>query len=251
MSSFTLTANALPPRRATRSSAAARARTRVKRRRLTFALVAVLALLATIGSGFGATSASNTVIVTTNIADTISLIQPASLDASPAPTAGATWTAGSPSSINLGQLQGSVVRSASATWKVSTNSVNGYSLTLTNPASAPVMKSGTNTYPDMCTVGGGCPAALSTATSAFGVAVGDSTGHSQLAVPALWGTTGGGGTQGTQFAGIPVGGMTIGLRGAAISNDPVTLNFAAVSNSLNLRPPGIYAGSILLTAISL
>jgi hypothetical protein len=215
-------------------------------------LAAAIVLTAAAGSGFGATSANSTVQVVTTVNDALSLTDPATLDASPAPSDGATWSAGSPNHIWLGSLQGSQVGSASATWKVSTTGANGYSVEMSSLASnAPMMRSGADSFPDMCAIGSGCPAPLSTGHSHFGVAVGSPTGHNQGAVTAMWGTSGAGGTQGTLYAGVPVGGVAIAQRSHAVTNDPFTIDFAAVSASSDTPPPGSYAGTIRLVVTSL
>lgn len=212
-------------------------------------LLAMTCLALVSGTGIGASS--STVVPYINVDQSISITDPTATNVAPAVTNGATWTPGAPDVLNLGELSGSEVASASLTWKVSTNSLGGYTVLLSNPGAAPVMQpGGASGIDDM----GSTPAAIVTTTSAFGVAVGDAVGHAEgstnyAANP--WGTTGGGGTQGTLYRGVPVAGMQVAQRGAPVSSDPVTLNFAAVSAASDLPAMGVYSGTVRLTATAL
>ena len=83
------------------------------------------------------------------------------------------------------------------------------------------------------------------------LAAGDAAGHSEASVNYAgtpWGTTGGSGTQGTLYRGIPLGGMTVAERTSAQAMDPFTLVFSAVSVASQPAAPGSYAGTVRLTA---
>lgn len=200
------------------------------------------------GTGFGATSDDSVIAATVD--STLTLTEPVGLEAAPAPTTGVTWTSGSPNLLHFGDVAGQDVASASATWKVSTNSGLGYELTLANPNSAPVLQ-GPGRFPDMAAT----PTTIDPTKTAFGVAIGNSTSHNQSSVDNIsgqpWGTTGVGGTQGTLYRGVPVGGMVIGTRSSAVTDDEVTVNFVANLSSSEPVPYGAYAGFVRFTALNL
>lgn len=232
------------------------------RRRLQRWLIRLLAggsaLLCCMGAtGFGAGSESATIGTTVN--ETISLTEPSAIDTTPDPTNNSTWTPGSPSTLRLGtdegdgDLVGQSQASASLTFTVTTNANGGYELQVANArGSGAVLQTADNVaFPDISDT----PAALDTDVTAFGMAVGDSINHDQVSVDNIasspWGTTGGSGTQGTLYRGIPTAGVIIATQATAVENDPVTLNFVANLSSSQPQPPGAYTGSLTMTVTAL
>jgi hypothetical protein len=240
----------IPP---TRAAVAVKARIARRRRKiprgpllLAGGLISATLILAGLAdTGIGATSLSDQKTVTATVASMITLTDPVALDSGSA--ADVTWSAGSPDVLNLGEVGAGETTTASFTYRVTTTSPTGYTLQVSNVGSAPLMQgSGGISIPDM----GAAPAALVTTTSAFGLAAGDKTGHNQASVNYAgtpWGTTGGGGTQGTLYRGIPVAGATVAQQAAPSANDPTTLNLAAINANNSLLAPGAYTGLMRVT----
>jgi hypothetical protein len=205
--------------------------------------VAVVSALA--GTGFGATTAS--VNPSAVVDSTISITEPTGLDAGS--SSGTSWVPGSPSTIVLGTLRGQQAATAVATWKVTTNDPDGYVAQLQNTGAGHVLTSGSDSFADMP----GSPAPLSAGASAFGVAVGSPSTHAQTAVGNLpgtpWGTTGG--TQGTLYGGVPVGGVTIGTESGPVTADPITLSLTANLSATQPLPAGAYSGTVRMIATTL
>ncbi len=204
-----------------------------------------LATAALAGTGFGATTAS--VQPQTQVDPTISITEPTALDSG---STGTSWTSGSPSTVDLGHLQGQGTATATATWKVTTNNPTGYLAQLQNTGTGAVLTgAGSATFPDM----GASPAALNAGVSAFGVAVGSPTTHAQVAPGNLpgqpWGTTGG--TQGTLFAGVPPTGVAVGSSATAITGDPITVTLGANLSATQPLAATSYSGTLRLTATTL
>jgi hypothetical protein len=219
--------------------------------------VIVLGLLAS--TGFGVTTTSP--IVTADVPLTLSLADPTAIDAAPAPVNGPIFTGGSPDTLNLGDLTGSEDATASLTWLTSTNNPNGYSLTIENTGAAPLLQPSVGGFADMDTTlrplsdYADCTGPIAAASvSSFGVSAGDAVGHSQASVNYAgtpWGTTGGGGTQGTLYRNIPVGGALVGQVNTPAKDSPTTLNFAALIRACDPVSQGAYAGTARVTALTL
>ena len=238
----------------------------VKRLALVCAIACAAVLCAT-ASGIGADTLSGDVIVSGQLEGGISITDPTALDSGS--SGDTSLLNGTPDIINLGRLDTAPqMQQARATWKVSTTSPTGYSLSIRGTGSAaPAMQNtgATTDFPDMCTVGSGscpalctvssCPAHQSGVNRGFGIAAGDPDGHAQAAVTSTWGTQGVSGTQGTLFGALPVGitGVIIAQRSSAVTNDPVSVTFAA-RQSLDrngLQEAGSYQATIRLTAITI
>jgi hypothetical protein len=233
---------------------------------LGFTMVALLLLLMA-GVGMGAGTMTGDVTISGNLESVLTITDPTSLNAGS--STDASLMTGVTDIINLGQLNTAPqIQQARATWRVSTNDPDGYSVSIrATGATEPVMQntgSGAD-FPDLCTVGqNSCPRPCTlTSCSAnqtglgrgFGIAVGDPDQHNQEAVASIWGTQGATGTQGTWFGAIPVSGtgVLLGQRSAPIWNDPITITFMArQSLDVNgIQDAGTFQGDIRLTAITL
>ena len=213
---------------------------------LALIMTAVAAFAA--GTGIGA---APPVTVTTNVLPTISLSDPAAINPSPAPSADAVWTGGTPDILNFGEIGPAETGEASLTWTVTTDNPTGYQLTVSNASGvAPMLKSGSNSIDDMSTTPTN-RTSLMTQTQ-FGFSAGDRVGHSQASVnyaASPWGTTGGAGTQGELYRSIPVGGTKAAEQVAGpLTNDPVTLNFLMIHSASDSPAAGSYAGTLQVTA---
>jgi hypothetical protein len=196
---------------------------------------------ATTGMGAGSTSK----IVSVNVLTAITLTDPTGLNSGS--DSGVAWTPGTPDVLELGELQPTDQAVASLTWRVTTGSPGGYSMQIKNAGTAPLIQGGAGSMADMGTT----PAPLDLTKTHFGVAAGDPTNHAETSVdyPASpWGASGASGTQGTLYAGIPTTGMQVAAQSSGATNDPVTLNFAAVTAASQALPGGAYSGKVLLTA---
>lgn len=203
-------------------------------------------------SGVGLAATSSSVIVTTDVEPTISITDPFAINPSPAPQNGTTYVQGNPGKIDLGEMVGTEQATGSATWRITTNAPNGYSLNLASTrATGTVLQTTTGTsFPDMSET----PGPYDPNTSRFGVSVGDSISHAEAAVSfggSQWGSVGGAGTQGTLYRGVPFAGMPIARRSAPITNDPITINFAATLAATQPLAAGTYTGAVRLTASTL
>jgi hypothetical protein len=203
-------------------------------------------------SGLGVAATSSSVIVATDVEPTISITDPAGINPAPAPQNGTAYVAGSPGKIDLGELVGTEQATGSATWRITTNAPNGYSLSVASTrATGTVLQTTTgSSFPDMSET----PGPIDPNASRFGIAIGDPIGHSEGAVSfggSQWGSLGGGGSQGTLYRNVPFAGIPIARRNAPITNDPVTINFAATLAASQPLTAGSYTGAVRLTASTL
>lgn len=219
------------------------------RRLLVGGMVAACTLAIVGGTGFGASSDSETVSLWVD--GTISITEPTGLDNSPSPSSGVIYLAGTPGTLKLGALKGQQQATGSLTYRITTNHPIGYVVILSNGRSGgSVLQSATGaSFPDM----GDTPGTINSTVSSFGVSIGDAATHAQGSVGLVsgspWGTTGG--TQGTLFRGVPSAGMVIATRSSGIDSDPFTINVAANLSTAQPLTAGSYTGTMNITASTL
>ncbi|MCW2961317.1 MAG: hypothetical protein JWM90_1704 [Thermoleophilia bacterium] len=223
-------------------------------------LVALLALLpvALASTGFGATSA--TPLPSANITSTLTLTDPAAEGAEPpictntfAPLdtddcADVTFSAANPKTLRLGSLAGTDVQAGSLRWLVTTTHPTGYTVRMSNPGPAPLLRSSAASIADMQS-SPSVPAGAVDDSTHFGVALGDPGADNEAAVDFIgspWVTAGG--QQGELFLGIPQGGIVVAARGTAQSNDPFTATFAVASVAGQQPATGSYSGTVRIAA---
>jgi hypothetical protein len=228
------------------------------RRTSLLAAVALSAIVGVAGTGIGATTA--TVAPSATVLGTLSLAEPTSKESDPPLCTNAlapldtddctdvTFGGSSPRVLNLGALSGTDVQAASLRWRVSTTNPTGYRVVMSNPGSAPLLRTtGGASIADMPT-SPLVPAASVPGATAFGVALGDPATDSEGAVPPAWASAG---QQGELFSGIPAAGMVVAERGGAATSDPFTATFAAAAIASSPPSAGAYAGTVRVTATAL
>ena len=227
-------------------------------RRATAALACVLACvgLAASATGFGATATQNP---SATVIGTISLTDPTVKGANPSVCTDAlapldtddctdvAFTGGASKVLSLGALSGSDVQAGSLRWLVTTTSVTGYRVRMSNAGPAPLLRSSGSTIADMQS-SPLVPAASVDDATHFGVALGDAVADNEGAVDFAGSPWVSGGQQGELYSGIPTGGMVVAERTTPQADDPFTASFAVASVAGQQPAPGSYSGTVRVVA---